>query len=186
MQPLEPFTMLATETLRIHDAIIHSAIAKRLMSAYNVHNAKNPFFPGCQPSSIMRHQLNTLKSPDLDYYVADKTRGKRYVLFCLTVDSIHMTVLINRALEMWILQDLIIEQHYYQGTLIDCEVIQLYNGTCKIVCFDCIQSNGYSLVQYRYSDRLKVARCFIDMVANLNRNLPYEVGTKHCSAANTR
>lgn len=120
---------------------------------YLIHSAwgteKTPhLFPGPQPISIERKHFNILKKND--YVVCEKTDGVRHMLLIFTFNERKVSVLVNRALQMFETK-LKFPKSAFQGTLLDGE---LYED--KFMAYDVLVSGGKNVGHHNFLDRLAI------------------------------
>jgi hypothetical protein len=106
------------------------------------------YFPGPQPISIERRHLGILKRGD--YVICEKTDGVRHVLVSLVIGDKKMSVLVNRALEMWVIP-VNFPKPVYQGTILDGELI---DGTFLV--YDALVVSGTSVLNMYLNERLEI------------------------------
>jgi hypothetical protein len=116
-----------------------------------------PIFPGPQPTSIARRHLPLLKQNQ--YFVCEKTDGTRYGLICFMFEGKKMCMLVNRALDMYLLS-LNIPRTAYKGTFLDGELIKLKDGTWNFVIYDGVMVSGEHICGLILEHRLGVCNKF--------------------------
>ena len=101
-----------------------------------------PIFPGPQPTSIARRHLPMLKQND--YFVCEKTDGTRYGLMCFMYEGKKMCVIVNRALDMYLVS-LNMPRSAYKGTFLDGELVKLKDGNWHFVVYDGVMISGENI-----------------------------------------
>ena len=81
-----------------------------------------PIFPGPQPISIERKHFELLKKNT--YAVCEKTDGIRHVCMCFMFGDKKMCVLVNRALDVYLLPLNMPRKSYEYGTTVDGELVK--------------------------------------------------------------
>ncbi len=79
-------------------------------------------FPGAIPCSLMRSDLDSLFSGELEYEVTEKSNGLRFLLIFTSFKSGPIVYLLNRALEVVCL-DLPAGRSIFKGTVLDGELV---------------------------------------------------------------
>lgn len=105
-------------------------------------------FPGPQPVSIERRHFHILKKND--YVVCEKTDGVRHMLLVFVFEDRKVSILVNRALEMFELK-LRFPKNAYNGTLLDGE---LYED--KFMVYDIVVGEGHNVMHKNFVDRLEI------------------------------
>ena len=116
-----------------------------------------PIFPGPQPTSIARRHLPLLKQNQ--YFVCEKTDGTRYGLICFMFEGKKMCMLVNRALDMYLLS-LNMPRTAYKGTFLDGELVRLKDGTWNFVVYDGVIISGEQIGGLILEDRLGICNKF--------------------------
>lgn len=106
------------------------------------------YFPGPQPISIERRHLKILKGVS-DYFISEKTDGVRHVLVLLLVEDKKMCVLVNRALDMWVIP-VNFPKSAYQGTILDGELVAE-----TFLVYDAFVVSGTRVVNMYLNERLE-------------------------------
>jgi hypothetical protein len=159
--PVESVQFLGSSALKVHDRTLRDQIVVKCRSLFKV-DPKSNVFAGPQPSSLLRQQLKDIQQEE--YIVMDKTDGVRHLLLLTSVGSMELICLINRANDVWVVPGLSAPIYLYKDTLVDGEIVQLHNGQWKFVGFDGIHSSGISLTQYRYTDRVTIAKNVLSQI----------------------
>jgi len=126
-----------------------------IQKAWGVHVDKK-VFPGPQPISIERRHFQILKSND--YVVCEKTDGVRHMLLVFSFQERKVSILVNRALEMFELK-LRFPKSAYEGTLLDGE---LYED--KFMVYDVVVAEGHHVGHKNFLDRLDIMEKIIKSV----------------------
>jgi len=137
---------------------------------YGVRNDLQYKFPGAQPCSVMRDNLDKLSREH--YVVAEKTDGTRYLMLVTRnrESGSNFVVMIDRSLTMWIIEMDFADVVFASCTLFDGELV--HNGLenrWMYQIFDLIGSGSEFRPRDTYVQRLKNARTIID---RYHRNKP--------------
>ena len=116
-----------------------------------------PIFPGPQPTSIARRHLPLLKQNE--YFVCEKTDGTRYGLICFMFEGKKMCMLVNRALDMYLLS-LNMPRNAYKGTFLDGELVKLKDGNWNFVIYDGVVISGENIGSLILEHRLDICNKF--------------------------
>jgi hypothetical protein len=108
--------------------------------------ASGVYFPGPQPISIERKHLSLLNQ---GYVVCDKADGIRSVLVAFEFENKNTCVLINRVLEVFIL-NIRLPKKAYTGTVFDGELV---NNSMFLV-YDVVRAAGEDVSQLNLFQRL--------------------------------
>ena len=112
-----------------------------------------PIFPGPQPTSIARRHIKLLKQNE--YFVCEKTDGTRYGLLCFMYEGKKMCIIVNRALDMYLVP-LNMPRSSYKGTFLDGELVKLKNGTWNFVVYDGVMIYGEYIGNQTLQHRLEI------------------------------
>jgi hypothetical protein len=124
-------------------------------------------FPGAQPISIERRHFPLLKIQD--YLISEKTDGVRYFI----VSRNGYTVIINRAN---ICTNIVLRLP--PDTLLDGELIQLYNGKMCFLVFDAMLIKGVNVMNENYETRLECAQKLIKKIIKTS-NASFDIRVKN-------
>ena len=115
-------------------------------------------FPGPNPTSMMRDDISQLD--DDDFWVALKSDGVRYLLLLTTKPNSRepISIMIDRANQMYELEVWGNEDFFYKNCLLDGELVWNQTGELQFVIFDVVMLKGISCIKMLYSDRLEVIR----------------------------
>ena len=126
-----------------------------------------PFFPGPQPISIERkHFENFLKK---EYVVCEKTDGLRFVCMCIKYSGKNLCLLVNRALDIYLLP-LNMPRKSYSGTILDGEVAKTLDGNWHYMVYDCIWANGADIRNKNLFERLEGADNTVKNIMKLGKD----------------
>ena len=112
-----------------------------------------PIFPGPQPISIERRHFPKLKKNK--YLICEKTDGIRHALVCTTWKDTKVAVLIDRALEMFLVRNKF-NNDVYNGTVIDLELIFVELKWTALM-YDVIYIKGIDVKSKHLDERLSHA-----------------------------
>ena len=114
-------------------------------------------FPGPNPVSMERKDFKSIA--DDDYLIALKTDGVRYLLLMTTKPSSTeaISLMIDRALNMYEVEIWANEEYFYHGCLLDGELVWTNNNTClQFIIFDVVMLKGQSCIEMSYRERMHV------------------------------
>ncbi len=177
--PYERVAFLNSTAWKVHDRDLRDAIITGIQAMHDV-PAKSLFFPGPQPTSIMREQLQWLRQRR--YRVQEKTKGKRGMLALQMINNRPYMSIINRSLDVWIVDDIRALPHLYgtsatTGTLFDGELVKRDdNGRWMYVCFDLVFCTK-SVMLDCYSSRLRIMAAVINEMI-VDPEAPFDLSTK--------
>lgn len=122
--------------------------------------AEEPRFPGSVPCSIMRSDLDLLRTR---HYVAfEKTDGTRYLLLCTMVNDVSFCVLIDRHWTARIIRLQFEPDVFERNTMFDGELVQnLHTNQWHFLIFDLVSSGELSTRQQNYVLRMNAANHII-------------------------
>lgn len=103
-------------------------------------NAKHRRFPGPNPCSIERADFDKLRRHP--YKVCEKTDGVRVLLVVATFDEFQLVTLITRAWDVYIIPLHKCPRVWYQGTVLDGELVRNESGGWEWIGFDAILVSG--------------------------------------------
>lgn len=116
-------------------------------------------FPGPQPISIERKHMPLLKKND--YVVCEKTDGVRHMLLAFTFENKNVSVLINRALDMFE-SKIKFPKTAFQGTLLDGELYQ-----DRFMVYDILVNRGQNVGQLNFLERLELMEKVINSTISM-------------------
>lgn len=128
---------------------IFGAIKKDIAKLWGI-KQKLTHFPGTHPRALCRTDLVGLQK----YAVTEKTDGVRFSLLLTTIDNKLVAVLVNRLFQMYQLQ-IIAPTNYFQGTLLEGELIQEQNFL-KLLLFDITALSGKPVHQFHFFKRYEM------------------------------
>ena len=135
-----------------------------------------PIFPGPQPTSIARRHLPLLKQNQ--YFVCEKTDGTRYGLICFMFEGKKMCLLVNRALDMYILS-MNMPRSAYKGTFLDGELVKLNDGTWNFVVYDGVMISGDNIGGLILQRRLDICCKFTLGILRTSKDLVKHIYVKN-------
>lgn len=121
-------------------------------------------FPGPNPISLER--CNFEKIHDEDFMASLKTDGVRY-LFVMTTkpNSLEpISLMVDRALNMFEIEVWANEDFFYNGSLFDGELVWNTNGNLQFVIFDVVLLKGEDCISCTYRERLQIIHNHILLV----------------------
>jgi hypothetical protein len=119
------------------------------------HSSKQGF-PGPQPVSIERAHFSKLF--EKPYWVCAKTDGFRYIMQCACVKDVMYCVLIDRKMDMHLLDVRTVKNAFVQGTVLDGELIQNHEtNQYDFLVYDSVRVCGKDTTQLPHSQRMKEA-----------------------------
>jgi hypothetical protein len=119
---MEEVRFLKNKTWKIVSNNLKSYILTNVWKWWNIPKGTYGInrFPGPLPVSIERQHFNNLSSNP--YWVCAKTDGVRYLMVCITYENKQYCILLNRKLEMFLL-DIYMPSNAYNGTVLDGELV---------------------------------------------------------------
>ena len=113
-------------------------------------------FPGPNPISLERINFDRLQNED--FLIALKTDGVRYLLVMTTKPNSAepITLMIDRALNMYEIEIWANEEYFYSGCLLDGELVWNNNEELQFIIFDVVLFKGINCINMNYRDRLQV------------------------------
>ena len=125
---------------------------------------KRDYFPGPQPVTIEKKNLNQLKN---NYIVCEKSDGERAILLLINLNNKPMCFMINRNNDFYFL-DLSFKKEVYEGSIFDGELIKTKEeGSWNYLIHDCMIYNGTSFVEKSHKIRYG---CIIDLITKRYQN----------------
>lgn len=144
-------------------------LTNHLLNLWPSHNRKpsydrKPTFPGSNPVSIERNHFAYLQNNS--FYVAEKSDGVRYLLFCVTVQGQKLDVLMNRRLDLFVV-DVQLPPGLYENTILDGELtIHRKRHRSVFLVFDAVLLAGRSVQNCTFVNRLAAADTALGQHAN--------------------
>lgn len=113
-------------------------------------------FPGPNPISLERTNIEDLNRND--YLVALKTDGVRYLLLMTTKPNSTepISLMIDRVKVMYEVEIWASEEFFYNGCLLDGELVWNSNGDLQFIIFDVVVLKGMNCIDMSYRERLDV------------------------------
>lgn len=116
-------------------------------------------FPGCNPKSIGRHDLNRLRSEN--YFVSLKSDGVRYALFLTTrsCEGGPVALMIDRTWTMYEVEVVAPEEYFEKGTIFEGELVWKQPTECNLIylVFDTLVIKGTRVSHCPFKERLDLA-----------------------------
>tara|TARA_Y100000741_G_scaffold365245_1_gene361404 strand:+ start:62 stop:1237 length:1176 start_codon:yes stop_codon:yes gene_type:complete len=154
-------TLVATVLkLQPSPAILEDEDEKKYYWSVVLHYWKLPpsfhHFPGPNPISLERSYLHRLKNED--FLAALKTDGVRYLLVLTTKPNSTepISLMIDRALNMYEIEIWANEEYFYNGCLLDGELVWSNAEELQFIVFDVVLFKGINCIEMNYRDRLEV------------------------------
>lgn len=145
--------------------------------AYGVRSSRAMKFPGAQPCSIMRSDIETLK--EKDYVVAEKTDGTRYLLLCTKVNGSNFCVLCDRSISMWVVNLMFDDKVFDNTTIFDGEMVKYdISNDWTFQIFDLICSGREARPADSYKTRMKNARYIVNNFQTYQSTDPFQLVVK--------
>ena len=113
-------------------------------------------FPGPNPVSLERNDFERLKNED--FLAALKTDGVRYLLVLTTKPNSTepISLMIDRALNMYEIEIWANEEYFYNGCLLDGELVWSTSEELQFIIFDVVIFKGTNCIEMNYRDRLEI------------------------------
>jgi len=121
-------------------------------------------FPGSNPCSLERADFPKLKQQP--YFLAEKTNGIRFLLFCCIHKEFKVCVVVDRAMSMFLMPLQAVPTAMFEGSVIDCELaFNKVEKQWQLLIFDAYVVSGVPVFHTPFSHR---------MSAMQRAMLPYE------------
>ena len=158
------YVLCNVQTLtRLGDKIEEESLVSKLASTANklTGSKRGSTFPIAQPLSFKRSFIPKLK--EFDYIASLKTDGERVMLLLTRVDGDEpISVLFNRKMEFFKIE-VFCNDHFFDGTLIDGELIIEDRKNPVLLAFDCYSISGSSFLLHNYEERIgSLSKKFLD------------------------
>lgn len=113
-------------------------------------------FPGPNPVSLERDDFEDIQTED--YLAALKTDGVRYLLILTTKPNSTepISLMIDRVKNMYEIETWANEEFFFNGCLLDGELVWNSNNDLQFVIFDVILLKGINCIEMNYRERLDV------------------------------
>lgn len=113
-------------------------------------------FPGPNPVSLERSNLDRVRNED--FLAALKSDGVRYLLLLTTKpNSIEpISIMVDRALNMYEVEIWANEEFFYNGSLLDGELVWNNENELHFIVFDVVCLKGIDCIKMNYRKRLEV------------------------------
>ena len=116
------------------------------------YNNKTNNFPGANPVSIEKKDFEKFEKHV--YHVSLKTNGTRFIMYFLKdKNDINKCILINRALECFVINNIEADDNIYNGTILDGELC-FDNDLWKFIVHDGVLLCGNRINKAPYSSRM--------------------------------
>ena len=110
-------------------------------------------FPGSNPCSLERADFPKLKAQP--YWVCEKTNGLRFLLCCCTHKSLKVCMLVDRAMQCFLLPLQAVPTAMFQGSVIDCELaFNKVEKQWQLLAFDAYVVSGVPMFHRQFSQRM--------------------------------
>jgi hypothetical protein len=155
---------------------------ERLNVLYDAYH-KTPYgfcFRGSLPVSIMKSDIPEIYNNRQFWTVAPKTNGLRFFLIACTFYNQHMVILMDRSLKLYLLP-LSVPLIWFQGTILDGELVSVENGGYAFIIYDCWQCNGVPVAQESYLNRLQIASLAIESIKQKEQAKPSTLFLSPCN-----
>ncbi|AGE59544.1 mRNA-capping enzyme (mRNA guanylyltransferase) [Acanthocystis turfacea Chlorella virus OR0704.3] len=131
-----------------HDALVE-------MKRLSLDDHKKFRLPGPNPVSIEKKDLAKLKN---SYVISPKTDGTRYILMFTRLYKYKVVMIVDRAMNVYLLPLQIVPRNLYQGTIFDGELTVTKTGTPTFVLFDAVVVAGVTVSHLTMGDRIIAMR----------------------------
>ena len=132
-------------------------------------NVFPPIFPGPQPISIERKHFELLEKNT--YAVCEKTDGIRHVCMCFMFGDKKMCVLVNRALDVYLLPLNMPRKSYECGTIVDGELVKnTVDGKWYFMVYDAMLVNGVDIKSKNLEDRIMESENFVKTIMKVSKD----------------
>lgn len=113
-------------------------------------------FPGPNPVSIERQNFDIVK--DQDFLVGLKTDGVRFILMLTTKPNSTepISLMIDRTLNMYEVEIWANEDYFFNGCILDGELVWNTNEDLQYIVFDVVRLKGIDCISMNYRERLQI------------------------------
>lgn len=150
-----PVLKLQPSNTTINDFDEKSYYWNTLLKYYKL-PAKFQHFPGPNPVSLEKQNFQRLQ--EHDFLAALKTDGIRYLLMLTTKPNSTepISLMIDRVKNMYEIEIWANEEFFFNGCLLDGELVWSNNNDLQFVIFDLITLKGIDCINKTYRDRLNI------------------------------
>jgi len=125
-----------------------------------------PFcFRGSLPVSVMKSEIATMYDNRQFLTIAPKNNGLRFFLLAITFFREPMVILMDRSLKLYLVP-FSLPAIWFQGTILDGELVSVDDGSYLFVIYDAWIINGVPVAQESYLNRLQIAHMQIEQTNN--------------------
>lgn len=118
-------------------------------------------FPGCLVNSILESDFPNISKSR--YHMFPKTDGTRYMLFAFrTQQGQPLLCIFDRRMEFYQVSGIKLKNSVFNGTLLDCELVQYYNKQYYLQIFDILFLAGKSVKELYFEERHKLVCKFVE------------------------
>lgn len=129
----------------------HAALLRRLQDLSGTKTARK--FPGSNPCSLERADYPKLRSQP--YFLAEKTNGVRFLLFCCEHAGHKVCALVDRAMATFLLPLQCLPTVVFEGTIVDCELaLNRVEQRWELLAFDTYVVSGIPVFHMPFSNRM--------------------------------
>jgi hypothetical protein len=120
-------------------------------------------FPGSVPVSLMREDIVSRLWDGAYYFVwAPKTNGLRFFAVFCHFGNKPWILFINRSQQVFAVPNVTAPDVFFDGTILDGELVPTRQGTFAYLAYDCAISCGVPCSEYNYLVRLQIASLLIE------------------------
>ena len=152
-------------------------LCRYLITNWNLYSSTPNMFPGSQPVSIERKDLEKLQK--YIYYVGVKTDGIRViVIFIKDKNNKRQTILVNRNLNFYNVttsEDVEYDENLYDGTIFDGELYYVKDKEYKFIVHDSVLICGTKINKLKFSERLSEIECCISAMLYHKNIFSFEI-----------
>ena len=154
-----PAPTLSTKLEDVHGALSlhrvqepdHAALLHTLSAISGSRDHKR--FPGSNPCSLERADFPKLKAQP--YWVCEKTNGLRFLLCCCTHKSLKVCMLVDRAMQCFLVPLHSVPTAMFQGSVVDCELaFNKMEKQWQLLAFDAYVVSGVPMFHQQFSQRM--------------------------------
>lgn len=150
---------MQTQVDVVHDALTlhrvldpdYTALLRVLSTLSGSRDARK--FPGSNPCSLERADFPKLKQQP--YFMAEKTNGIRFLLFCCTYKELNVCCIVDRAMSMFLLPLQAVPTALFEGSVIDCELaFNKVEKQWQLLIFDAYVVSSIPVFHKPFSERM--------------------------------
>lgn len=150
-----------SQAYRIRSSRLRDPIVRLVNEMYGIRNSDRVDFPGAQPCSVLRENLEILATRH--YVVAEKTDGTRYLMLVTrSAEPSDLVIMIDRSMSMWIVPLFFRAKVHDEKCLFDGELVFNERHQCwEYQIFELVKCGARIRMRDSYIHRLQIARAIV-------------------------